>query len=183
MLNAGLRPTERAKLPNRSDLITRLDISCPLTPSAFAWISKATLNHSTYIGYSQMSRSIIAIAGLILFVNSVAFAITEGGCIGPSAPKFSGEAVILPSPWGHLIPKQLPPKQLPQEKLPVVKPIDTKSFVSIPLDQAIAKALSINAEFRFGRINKSAFKVTTDYRPNRLTFEVDNNVVTACIGG
>lgn len=61
--------------------------------------------------------------------------------------------------------------------------VDPAPYMNLPLDQAILKAMLNNKTYRISRINQHGFPMTMDLQPNRLTFQVDNGVVTNATAG
>ena len=56
-------------------------------------------------------------------------------------------------------------------------------FVGLPLDDAGRKADGEGRAWRIGREDDELFALTADYDPDRLTFEVDDGIVTEAVGG
>ncbi len=105
-------------------------------------------------GYEQAVILDDPVAGRdIIIVGSVAGGATDGGADDEPAADGSG---ALTSPDG---------------------------FIGLPLDEAQRLADSEGRPWRIGRQDGESFALTEDYNEERVTFEVDDGVVTATVAG
>jgi len=65
----------------------------------------------------------------------------------------------------------------------VLADFNAGNYVGKTQAQAEAFAAADNFIFRIGRIDDQVFALTEDYRPNRVTVEIDNGIVTSAVRG